>query len=165
MSESNRIADLIERVANGDPWHGDSVAAVLDGISADAAAAHPIANGHSVWELVIHMTGWVEEVEARLRGRAAGDPPAGDWPDPGETGEREWSAAKTKLFAAHSAVAATVRTLPDEMLNEPVLDLRDRAAGIGLSRYVTVHGLVHHTVYHSGQIALLRKALQRSERR
>lgn len=34
------------------------------------------------------------------------------------------------------------------------------AAGTGLSRYLTVHGLVHHTVYHAGQIALLRRALE-----
>jgi hypothetical protein len=40
-----------------------------------------------------------------------------------------------------------------------VSDHRDRAAGTGMSKYVTLHGLVHHTVYHAGQIAILRRAL------
>ena len=34
------------------------------------------------------------------------------------------------------------------------------AAGTGLSKYLTLHGLVHHTVYHAGQIAQLRRALR-----
>ena len=37
-------------------------------------------------------------------------------------------------------------------------DVRDRALGSGISRYVMLHGLVQHHVYHAGQISLLRKA-------
>ena len=160
MSESIRIADLIERVVNGDPWHSNSVAATLDGVSAAAAASRPVAAAHSMWEIVIHMTGWAEEVDARLRGRAAGEPPAGDWPEPGAADEADWARVKERFFAAHATLAATVRTLPDAVLDAPVLDTRNRADGIGLSNYLTAHGLVHHTVYHAGQIALLRKALE-----
>lgn len=101
-TEAALVADLLERVTSGDAWHGDNVAQLLDGLSAADAARHPVAGAHSIWELVLHMTGWAEEVRARLLG----------------------------------------------------------AAGTGLSRYLTVHGLVHHTVYHAGQIALLRRALE-----
>ena len=30
---------------------------VLEGVSAEAAAAHPVAGAHSIWELVLHLTG------------------------------------------------------------------------------------------------------------
>ena len=36
---------------------------------------------------------------------------------------------------------------------------RDRSLGSGVSRYVSLHGLVQHHAYHAGQIALLKKAL------
>ena len=52
----------------GDPWYGSSRTRVLAGITAHDAAAHPIANGHSIWELVLHMTAWTRETTRRLGG-------------------------------------------------------------------------------------------------
>jgi hypothetical protein len=43
-----------------------------------------------------------------------------------------------------------------------VVDRRDGGTE-GASRYVTAHGIVHHAIYHAGQIAIISKAL--SERR
>ncbi|MCA1586364.1 MAG: hypothetical protein LC791_16880 [Acidobacteria bacterium] len=78
------------------------------------------------------------------------------------------------MFEAHRRLAGAVRRLDVAVLDEPVIDHRtddpvpgagrdddgrDRATGIGLSKYLTLHGLVHHSVYHAGQIALVRKLL------
>jgi hypothetical protein len=155
--ENQNIAELIDRVTTGDPWHGSNVTQLLTGLSAAAAARPPSAGVHSIWEIVLHMTGWTNEVRKRLRGRAAQDPDGGDWPAVGEISEEQWAAAKDALFAAHRALAQDVRGLNANLLDEPVLDYRDRALGVGLSKYLTLHGLVHHTIYHSGQIGLLRK--------
>ena len=53
-----------------------------------------------------------------------------------------------------------MRASDDRVLGEAVRDPRDRAAGTGLSHYLTLHGLVHHTTYHAGQIAVLVRAAQ-----
>jgi len=159
-TEAALVADLLERVTSGDAWHGDNVEQLLDGLSAADAARHPVAGAHSIWELVLHMTGWAEEVRARLLGAEAGEPTAGDWPEPPGARADAWARTRARLMASHQALAATVRTFSDDALNAPVRDSRNRAAGTGLSRYLTVHGLVHHTVYHAGQIALLRRALE-----
>ena len=53
---------------------------------------------------------------------------------------------------------AEVTRLTDADLERMIGDERDRALGSGISRYVMLHGLVQHHVYHAGQIALLRKA-------
>lgn len=168
------IAELLDRVMTGDPWHGSNVAQLLVGLSADAAARHPVANGHSVWEIVLHMTGWADEVRARLAGRAAQEPDRGDWPAVDEASAERWSRDQAAMFEAHRRLAAAVRELTVPALDEPVVDYRthdpppgavtdsegrDRAIGTGLSKYLTLHGLVHHTVYHAGQIALVRKLL------
>ena len=159
-SEPVEIADLIERVMSGDPWHGPSVKKVLDGVTAAAAAKKTVPNAHSIWELVIHMTGWTREVAARLGGRAAQEPEAGDWPEIGEPSEARWREAQAALFAAHRELAAAIRRLDPDTLPRPVRDFRDDALGTGLSHYLTLHGLVHHTLYHSGQIAILKRSLE-----
>ena len=157
--ETKEIAELIERVMTGDPWHGASVRQALAGLDAEQAAHKPVAGAHSVWELVLHMTGWAREVQARLEGAAAGEPAAGDWPAVVDATPVAWERDRRTLFEVHTALAAAIRRTPPAQLDEPVIDHRDRAAGTGMSKYLTLHGVVHHTVYHAGQIALLRRAL------
>lgn len=160
MNETARLADLVTRVMDGDPWHGGSVVSLLEGVSSQVAAARSVEGGHSIWELVLHMTGWADEVRARLAGARAGDPSGGDWPAVTDVSRTAWARAVAALAASHVALADAVRAADDRALAEPVRDARDPAAGTGLSQYLTVHGLVHHTTYHAGQIALLVKAAQ-----
>ncbi len=158
MSETARLADLITRVMEGDPWHGSNVVTLLAGVSPAAAAAHPVPGNHSVWELVLHMTGWANEAQARLGGAPAGEPAGGDWPEVPAVTAAAWRAAQAGLVDSHRALAAAVRATSETALDTPVVDPRDPATGTGLSRYLTLHGVVHHTTYHAGQIALLVKA-------
>ena len=157
--ESRDITELIERVMTGDPWHGPSVTTILDGVSAEAAARRLPQGSHSIWELVLHMTGWAREVTARLGGRAAQEPEAGDWPDIGEPTQERWRAAQSALHTAHDDLIAAVGAIDVSTLGRPVADFRDNAMGTGLSHYVTLHGIIHHTVYHAGQVAMLKRLL------
>lgn len=160
MTEAERIVDQLERSYRGDPWYGSSVLALLDGLSAEAAARHPIPGAHSVWELVRHMTAWKQEVLSRFMGHSAGTPADGDWPDqPAVASERAWRADLAAMTKAHESLVAAVRHASAGHLHQPVVDERNRAAGPGLSQWQTLHGIVQHDVYHLGQISLLRKAL------
>lgn len=158
--ESREIAELVERIMVGDPWHGPSVKKVLDGIDASQAARRPPGGVHSIWELVLHMTGWAREVTARIGGRAAEEPEAGDWPAVTDPTPERWRQAQEDLFAVHRELAAAIRSIDPAGLEKPVLDYRNDALGTGLSHYLTLHGLIHHTVYHSGQIAQLKSAMR-----
>ena len=158
--ESARISDLLLRVFEGDPWHGASTTALLAGVTAADAVRRPAGHAHCIWEIVLHMTGWVDEVAHRIGGRPAQEPDGGDWPAVGEATEARWRAAQQALAAAHHALASAIRAVPEGDLERPVADTRDTADGTGLSRYLTLHGLIHHTIYHSGQIGLLKSALR-----
>src|SRR5450756_3243280 len=48
--------DDLRKVYDGDPWHGSSITDVLKGVEADAAALRNIPRGHTIWEIVLHMT-------------------------------------------------------------------------------------------------------------
>lgn len=157
MSEIERIADELQREHEGDPWHGSPLRELLAGVGCEVAAAHPIRHVHSIWEIVLHMTSWKNEVRRRLAGAAAATPEEGDWPDVPAPTPEAWKAAVERLEQAHSALVSAVRELPESKLFEPTHDPRDRETGSGVSHYVLLHGIVQHDVYHSGQIALVRK--------
>ena len=159
MSEIDRIIDQLEREHAGDPWHGSPLHAILDYVSAAQAAAKPLPGAHSIWELVLHMTGWKNEVRRRLSGAPAGDPEGGDWPAVGEQSDEAWRQTVARLDKAHQDLVAAIRTLPESKLHEPTNDARDRPLGTGVSYYVLLHGIVQHDVYHAGQIAILKKGL------
>ena len=160
MTEIDRIVDELQRQYDGDPWHGSPLKSILDGLTATQAAAKPFPSAHSIWELVLHITAWKGEVRKRLSGAPASDPEEGDWPSPGKQTAESWSEALKRLDAAHNRLIEAIRQMPEDRLFEATNDPRDRPLGTGVSYYVLLHGIVQHDVYHSGQIAILKKALE-----
>jgi uncharacterized damage-inducible protein DinB len=160
MNEIARIVDQLEREHTGDPWHGSPLSAILAGTTWEQAAAKPLANAHSIWELVLHITGWKNEVRRRLSGAAAGEPDTGDWPSVGQPTPERWDEAREHLELAHRLLVSAVKEFPEADLYTPTNDARNRELGLGVTYYELLHGIVQHDVYHAGQIAILKKGLQ-----
>jgi uncharacterized damage-inducible protein DinB len=158
MGEIDRIIDQLSREHEGDPWHGSPVRELLKDVTASDASRRPIAGAHTIWELVLHMTGWKDEVRKRLSGAPAGEPADGDWPETGDPTPERWRAALDGLETAHRNLVAAIGRLPEAKLHEPTNDPRSRPLGTGVSYYVLLHGIVQHDVYHAGQIAILKRA-------
>ncbi|HEX4568326.1 MAG TPA: DinB family protein [Vicinamibacterales bacterium] len=156
-SEPARIADQLRRGHDGDPWHGSPVMAILKGVTAEQAAWRPPNGAHSIWELVLHMTGWRNEVAERVIGKPASDPAAGDYPAVGDPTPPRWIAAVDALDAAHRRLVDLTRHLNDEQVFRQTKDTRDPALGTGVTVYELFHGIVQHDAYHAGQIALLKR--------
>ncbi len=153
MQQTEMIADQLERAYRGDAWYGPSVLAALEDVDAAMAAARPLEGAHSIHEIVVHLTAWTREVTRRLRVGVAQDPEMGDWP----RADGDWDAARAALDAANAELITAIRAMSPAQLDDRIGDARDRALGSGVSRYVTLHGLVQHHAYHAGQISLLKK--------
>lgn len=163
MTDGQRFAEQLRKGHEDDPWHGSPTAELLRGLSAVQAAAHPIPGAHGIWEIVLHMTGWQREVRRRIDGGAPGFPEEGDWPAVGEMGEPtepRWAAAQAALREATLAFQGALPSLAGDDLDRPVGVARDRPLGSGVTVRDTLFGILQHNAYHSGQIALLRKALE-----
>ena len=80
MSETARIADQLRRAFYGGAWHGDSLFEILTGVTAAQAAARPIRNAHSIWELVLHISAWDAAVRRRMTGVAVQPSDAENFP-------------------------------------------------------------------------------------
>jgi uncharacterized damage-inducible protein DinB len=164
MGETDRIVDQLQRAYNGDAWYGPSVRAALEGVGARQAAERPEPTAHTICEIVLHMTAWTREVTRRLRAGVARDPEEGDWPAVTAADDDDWRAIVAALDAATEELARAISVLDDGQLEDRIGDVRDRALGSGVSRYVTLHGLIQHHVYHAGQISLLKKSLNHPPR-
>jgi uncharacterized damage-inducible protein DinB len=158
-AESSRLIDQFTRAHDGDPWHGSPVKAILEAVTAQQAATRPANGAHSIWALVLHITGWRNEVADRAMGKPSGEPAAGDYPEVGDPTPARWKAALDALDASHENLVKVVRGISDERLLKPTNDPRNAAAGTGVSYYELLHGIVQHDAYHAGQIAILKKVL------
>ena len=144
----------LERTIAGPMWHGPALGEVLEGVSAEQAAARPIPGAHSIWELVLHITVWAGIALERLRGRALDDPPSSkDWQTPSTTTAEAWAQATEHLGAAYRALAREVASLDAEAL---AAEIPTR----GYSAATMLRGVVEHGTYHGGQIAILKRALE-----
>ena len=157
--EVDRLRRGLDATMGGDPWYGTAVSRILDGVDAEHAAAHPVKGGHSVWELVAHMTAWVNETNRRLRGGVHGPPLEGDWPAIGSPTPESWDSALAGLRQAHDDLARTLVAVGDIDLDRQVAGDQIDASGRPVTGYQTVVGLLQHDAYHAGQIALLKKAM------
>ena len=152
MTSIEWLAKHIERTVSGPLWHGPVLDDLVRDVTAEQAAAKPLADAHSIWELVLHVTAWAEIGRARLDGRAIGDPPDEvDFPPVRDTSAAAWELARERMRESYRDLAARVRQLDEAALAA-------RIDGLPYTIGFLLHGVVEHGTYHGGQIALLKKA-------
>ena len=150
MGEAKRIAEQHRRAYHGEAWHGPSVFETLRGVTAAAAAKRPIAQAHTIWELVLHLTSWERIVCSRVEGEVIEDSRALDWPAMPRPTATAWKEARAALESASDELRMAIARMTDRKL-------QTKRAGATRTYYDLVHGQVQHALYHAGQIALLRK--------
>jgi uncharacterized damage-inducible protein DinB len=154
MSDVRRLSNFISRTVSGPMWHGAALSELLEGVTAENAAKHPIPNAHSIWEIVFHMTVWCEIAADRLEDKRTGDPSEEeDWREVTDFSNAAWRDAKNELFAAY-------RMLAEAAANVDLPRLQKIIPGRDHSSQEMLHGLIEHGAYHGGQIALLKRALE-----
>ena len=150
MSEIDRIRQQMKQAFAGAAWHGPSLMELLADVDANTAANRPIPERHTIWEIVLHLQTTQELILDRLRGTSRPFAPGDEWPAVVETTQETWREAVARLEAGDRDVRDAVAPFSDERLDEPL------AEG-GTSAYNNFHGYVQHSIYHAGQISLLKK--------
>lgn len=153
MTEIDRIKDLLESALKGSAWSGPSMLEVLEGVNSKKAAGRPIGNVHTIWELVLHIIKWEEIAIGRLQGKDIRPTPEEDWQEPRDTSEKAWQNVIERLKQVHVELMEEISKLSLNRLDEPSLP----KPGF-LSVYILLHGVVQHNLYHTGQVAILKKA-------
>jgi len=148
VTNGERLAAELRRAWNGAPWHGPSASEVLARLSARDAAHRHVRSSHTPWELLLHLTTWVETPLRRVDEPSYHPPDAIDFPRPAATTDAQWQRDVAALGEAVEKLALRVGRMSDEELEAPVADR-------GYSYMRMVDGVTQHLAYHAGQIALL----------
>ena len=147
MTEPGRIADQLRRALRGPAWHGDSLAEILEGVTAAQADNVAIRGAHTIHDLVLHLTAWAEIALERVTTGETRDIAAfEDFP-----AAADWNLDLAKLFDASNRLAAHIENMSESEL-EFVLEPNTQSV------YRLLHGVVQHHLYHAGQMVLLKKA-------
>ncbi|PYY15751.1 MAG: hypothetical protein DMG60_16710 [Acidobacteria bacterium] len=156
MTESMHIAQLYRSVyegdSNGEAWHGPALKPLLNDITAEQASRPPVIGRHSILQLVLHIAYW-EQIELRRFLGEVVDAPLNtpdDWPSNRAITDEEWQAVLSRLQASHAALYNAIQRSTDEQLRQQVPSRNH-------DNYTLLHGTIHHCIYHTAQIALLKR--------
>ena len=111
-----------------------------------------IPGSHTIWELVLHMTAWADIGRRRVAGEVVEPTPAEDWPPPATVSAAAWNETVAALERSHGELRRAALALGES-------HLEDRTPGKPDNLYVLLHGVLQHTLYHAGQIAILKRAV------
>ena len=150
MTEVNRILDQLSRAFEGEAWHGPAVLEILKGTTPQQAAARPLDSAHTIWETALHIAAWLRACRRRLEGDRAQLTEAEDWPVVTNSDDEGWQEVIVGMKQALDELRSAIAQLDDSRLDQPIID--------GMSSvYVTLHGAIQHSLYHAGQMAILKK--------
>ena len=150
MTETERILEQLKRSFYKEAWHGPAFLEILDGVTSEQASKHSLAEVHSIWEIVLHTKSWIEAVRTRCLGKEFNVSDEQDWPDVAEINNEAWQQTIADLKDKH-------KKLEDVIVSMGSSDLNKNAAGSSMSNSSMLDSIIHHNIYHSAQIALLKK--------
>lgn len=151
MPQINQIVEELLCAFDGEAWHGPALMEILGSVDANTAAARSIGRAHTIWELVIHLTGWERVVIRRLQGDKATLTDAENFGHITDFSSAAWKNAIEQLRLVHDELLQTVSSFPEEKLSAQV-------PGKPYDVAFMLHGAAQHAAYHGGQISLLKRA-------
>lgn len=148
-SETEKMVSLLRRTFEKHAWHGPSVKEALEGINGEQALKR-IGTTHNILELVAHMTAWRTFVTHKLHG----DDNYKVTDEMNFPATTDWPGVLRDLEESQENLLAAISTFPLEKLSDLVPHDTNR-----YTYYTLIHGIIHHDLYHTGQILLIRRAL------
>lgn len=142
------ITDFRE-ILFGNPWYGpslfESLRLVPFPIVTEKTKFH-----HSILDLLLHIQYWVVVVKKRLQGVKIPETEIQDWEHKNSLSEFEWEIIITD-------VERECELLLEQIGSLFIQDLEGQVFSTSYSNLQMITGVLHHCIYHCGQINLLRR--------
>ncbi|WP_126973868.1 DinB family protein [Gynurincola endophyticus] len=158
MNKNNvLIQNIIEQfidIQDQENWLDESFQKKIDQISPEQAFARPIPEIHSVAELLAHVQIWRSESIKKLRNEPS--TLTVESPDNWRTNEQlkaiGWEQLKADFFKSAADLIELIKDKDDSFLENYYKD--------GYQFKFLIEGLIHHDLYHLGQIGITIKLLR-----
>ena len=150
------IKDLIDQfieIQNGTPWLDETFDKKLLKINDKNAFTRPLPDVHSVAEILSHLLVWRFEILSRLEGndRILWADSAENWKSNEELEKNGWEDLIRRFEQSQDKLIGFLQSKEDTFLENAYKDKN--------FKYL-VEGLLHHDLYHLGQIGLVNKMLK-----
>jgi len=156
----NYLANKLSQSFDGDPWYGESVIKIIDGIDNQVVNEHPDGLGNSIARLIKHMINWRRYVIEKLKGNEDFDIEINgtfDWPEVRIKSISEWEALIKDLKNSQIKILNLLDKMDDESLRKIVPRTK-------YNFLFLIEGIIRHDVYHLGQISMLHKMFSSSNK-
>ena len=148
MTSQERMCEVMIRIydgdASGEGYAAQALKTVLKEVSPEKASLRPIPGAHTIWEIMVHLVGYREAVRKRLEGRRRSHERNDYWNPVANLTPAAWKRLMKRLDVSQRGLLEGIRRLDDP-------------------GYARVEGslrfLIHHDLYHAGQIGVLRRAV------
>ncbi|MCF8448849.1 MAG: DinB family protein [Taibaiella sp.] len=155
MSVSAQLAKHSREVFFGGNWTCSNLKDNLADVTWQQATTQ-VHDINTIATLVYHMSYYVSGVLKVLQGDPLSARDTESFSHPPITSQADWEDLLARVWADAGAFAALIEQLPEHKLWE---NFTDEKYGI---YYRNIHGIIEHTHYHLGQIAVVKKILQQT---
>src|ERR1700747_983010 len=151
MTETKQIAEAYRAVTLKGAWYGPTLAGLLAKTSPEEATKSPVPGAHSISDLLPHVLLWNDRVR-----NTSDSTPMPKWDADKEWAEPPipWNELVARWNKSRDLLGERIRTFPAE-------DLGKQVPGPNHPYSTLLPGIVEHTIYHSGQIAMVLSMLRR----
>lgn len=154
VSRTQSYIHQFRQLFDGNPWLDETFAKKLDKLSEHEVFLQSPGNNHSVAEVVSHIIEWRIEVMRRLiensGERKLTEESANNWKTSKELQESGWKELYDNLKHSQQQLINLLESNDDNFLDEKLGETE-------FNKEYFVAGLLHHDVYHLGQIGLILK--------
>lgn len=148
------IVGQLRDIQDQETWLDENFKKKIGEISDEQAFERPIPEVHSVAELISHIMEWRINSIRKLNGLKSEltvDSPQ-NWRTNDELRKTGWEKLQTDFYASQDELIELIKDKPDDYLNNQSAD--------GFSFKYLIEGLIHHDLYHLGQIGITVKLLK-----
>lgn len=144
----------------GKVWVGATYHSMLEKINADNAFIKPKPELHSVAEIISHLTTWQKETILKIKTGAGSltDDCEENWYSNKKLKEKKWTTIRDEYKTSLGEVIDLLKTKEDRFLTEEYYD-PDFKGNYPYS--FIINGMLHHNIYHLGQLGIIVKYLKK----
>lgn len=158
MNQTALLAKHIRDVHFGGNWTWVNLKQTLEDITLEQATAK-IHSCNTIAALTFHINYYVNAIMNVLKGTPLNAHDKYSFDVPVLNTQQEWEALRDKVLTEAEQLAALVEQLPDEKLPQVFVEEKYGSYNRNLL------GLIEHTHYHLGQIAILKKIIQQETKK
>tara|TARA_R110002020_G_scaffold117986_1_gene269620 strand:- start:11737 stop:12198 length:462 start_codon:yes stop_codon:yes gene_type:complete len=147
MEEVQRIKSLFDKIYRGPNWIEVDIISVLSKLSAQQAAKRILPKSNSIWEIVVHMVRWRENVLLRVQGTEIATPVTNYIETVERPTEAEWVLVLQDMERSQEKWLGYLSSVKVEAFDK-------RYRPNNMDHYDHIMGILQHDAYHLGQIAM-----------